>query len=237
MIIATWNLERGGRTAAAAPAQEKTLRELRADVVVLTEPPASFRGREGIVTSPRRRDGRRGNESWVAIVGAGVEPVAFEIPYERMAVAARVRRCGLNVVVYGSVLPWLSVIRHAPYVCRPGESSFDVFARLLQEQRDDVKALGRECDLVLWAGDFNQTLEGPANGGSDARRCLLRDVLNSMGYAAWNASAAHAIRGLCVVDLICGPSDRTAPKQGRIDPVREGTVMSDHAGYWVEIDA
>jgi endonuclease/exonuclease/phosphatase family metal-dependent hydrolase len=236
MRIATWNLEHGGPTRAAGAAQEETLRELAADVVALTEPPPSIRAGAGIVASPPLRVGPRGNESWVAVVGPGVEPVALEIPYERMAVAARARKGALDVIVYCAVLPWLAFTKQAPDVVRMGESSLAAFARVLEEQVADVRLLQREAELVIWAGDFNQTLEGTTQGGSESRRSLLLAALDSLGYEAWNASAQHAISGMCSIDLLCGPRERTPVSQGRIDPVRDGIVMSDHAGYWVRLE-
>jgi hypothetical protein len=88
---------------------------------------------------------------------------------------------------------------------------------------------------VVWAGDFNQTVVGTTRGGSNARRRLLLEALSALGYAAWNGAAAHATAGMSSVDLICGPRDRAVVGQGRIDPTRGGVVMSDHAGYWVDI--
>jgi endonuclease/exonuclease/phosphatase family metal-dependent hydrolase len=235
--VATWNLERGGRTRAAAPAQRQVLAELAADVVALTEPPASLTTSPGVVASPARRVGSAGEESWVAIAGtADVEPIDLDIPYERMAVAARASAGDQRVVVYCAVLPWLAVTRHAPYLVRPGEKASDVFARVLREQVDDITTLRRRFDEpVLWPGDFNQSLEGPLAGCSGAGRVLLQAALDSLGYAAWNASASHARDGLCAVDLLCGPRELAVHATGRIDPRRDGVVMSDHAGYWVDL--
>ena len=42
MRVATWNLERGGKTRAARRAQEEALRELERDVLVVTEPGPFF---------------------------------------------------------------------------------------------------------------------------------------------------------------------------------------------------
>lgn len=236
MRIATWNLERGGRTRAARPAQEETLRELAADLLALTEVPSEFRAAPGILCSPPRREGPRGLESWAAIVGPRVEPVALDIPYERMAVAARVRQGDEGFIVYCAVLPWLSVASHAPEIVRTGETSIAAFARVLAEQVEDIVELRRRYDApVIWAGDFNQTVTGPLWGGSAERRAMLEDALRSLGYAAFNGAAAHASDGMCAVDLICGPADQRILAQGRIDPRRGEVVMSDHAGYWVEI--
>ena len=193
MRIATWNLERGGRTRAARPAQEETLRELAADVVALTEVPPEYVGAERTVCSPPARRGPRGREAWAAIVGPRVEPVPFDIPYERMAVAARVRHDRGDVIVYCAVLPWLSVASHAPEMVRAGETSIAAFARVLAEQVDDVRELRRRYDApVIWAGDFNQTVVGPPWGGSAERRAMLEAALRSLGFAAWNCAAAHA---------------------------------------------
>ena len=233
--IATWNLERGGHTHAARCAQDDVLGLLAADVIALTEPPPAFREGPGVVASPARRTNASGFESWAAIVGPTVEPIPFEIPYERMAVAARVTVGGARVIVYCAVLPWLAVTSHAPDVVRAGEDSLAAFTRALAEQCADVVELRDRFDVpVVWAGDFNQTLFGPLSGGSKARRALLEEALASIGYAAWNARAAHATDGMHAVDLICGPADWEVVAQGRIEPARDGVEMSDHAGYWVD---
>ncbi len=88
---------------------------------------------------------------------------------------------------------------------------------------------------MIWAGDFNQTVAGPLWGGSAERRTMLEGALRSLGLAAWNGSAAHATAGMCAVDLICGPADQRIVAQGRLAPCRGEVVMSDHAGYWVDI--
>jgi endonuclease/exonuclease/phosphatase family metal-dependent hydrolase len=235
MKIATWNLQRGG-SESVRRAQNEALRALSADVVALTEPSPSFRQGDGVVASPALRKNASGVESWVAIVGASVEPIDFDIPYERMAVAARASVGGTRVILYCAVLPWLAVTNHAPDVVRPGEDSLAAFTRVLAEQCADVAELrNRFGDLVVWAGDFNQTLVGPLWGGSEARRALLEKALASIGYVAWNDAAAHAKPEMHAVDLICGPADCSVAAQGRIDPRRDGVVMSDHAGYWVDL--
>lgn len=238
MKLATWNIERGGRSQAVRAAQEIVIRELAADVIVLTEPPASYKSTAGVVTSPLLRTGPNGSEAWVAIVGHSVEPIAFDVPYERTAVAAQVSVSGVTVIVYGTVLPWLAVTSHAPKLVRDGESSFAVFKRVLAEQANDVIELRRLYDMpVLWVGDFNQSVSGKNFGGSNERRNLLNKTLESLGMIAWNCEAAHAMSGLYAVDLICGPKDCDVTEQGRIDPMQGKLTMSDHAGYWIELTA
>lgn len=234
MRLATWNLERGGRSKRARALQEEVLEELAADVLVLTEPGPSYEsGRAGVVvSSPRTRC-----EPWVAIVGPSVAPVALEIPYERLAVAATAKVDACAVLVYGSVLPWNGIRVHAPDVVRAGETVDDVFARLVREQVADMTRLVEEHPehVLVWAGDFNQSLAGPTHGGSEVRRRLLREALEALDLEAWNADTAHACEGGRAIDLLCGRRDLCVTRSGRIDPVRDGVVMSDHAGYWVDI--
>jgi endonuclease/exonuclease/phosphatase family metal-dependent hydrolase len=220
MRIATWNLERGGRSRAARPAQEETLRALSADVVVLTEPPAAYRSGPGIVTSPALRSGVEGRESWVAIVGAAVEPIPLEVPYERLAVAARIAVGGRS---------------HAPEIVRDGEEFSGVFSRVLESQRADLSKLRANGEPVVWAGDFNQSVAGPNQGGSKVGRAALNKCLADLDLVAWNSHADHGRGSLRAVDLICGPKAQAILAQGRIDPTRNGVRMSDHAGYWVDL--
>jgi endonuclease/exonuclease/phosphatase family metal-dependent hydrolase len=236
MRIATWNLERGGRKVAARAAQEAVLQKLGADIIVLTEPPASYQCRPGVVVSPAKRSGPKGGESWVAIVGPSVEPVALDIPFARMAVAATALVGGTPVVVYGSVLPWGFFDRAAPELVLAGETAEDAFRRLLREQAGDIAELRRRHPehIVIWAGDFNQTISGPNYGGSNVKRDALLRALDELGLVGWNAAAANAKDGMHAIDLICGPREVTVARQGRIDPVLDDMSMSDHAGYWVE---
>lgn len=238
MKIATWNLERGP-SRKAERAQKSVLDALAADIVVLTEPPTDCRTSHSVVTSPPHRHGRHGPESWVAIQGkSALNAVEIDIPYERMAVAARAKVDGRQVIIYGTVLPWNAIRRHAPELVQAGESASDAFSRVLREQVADILELRRRHrpDLILWAGDFNQSVRGANYGGSQANRKMLTDALDALGFEAWNGKADHAEAGLCAIDLICGVRDQPLAHQGRIDPVAAGKVqMSDHAGYWVEI--
>jgi endonuclease/exonuclease/phosphatase family metal-dependent hydrolase len=166
MKIATWNLDHGGKTRAARAAQEETLRALGADLVILTEPPTSYKAGPGVVVSPALRPAEPGPESWVAIVGPTVEPVALDLPYDRMAAAARATVGGQSLVVYGAGLPWRGIRGAAPDLLRDGETFASVFTRVLAEQVADIRMLLDDGERVVWAGDFNQSISGPNNGGS-----------------------------------------------------------------------
>ncbi len=230
MRIGTWNLQRGGSRAVLA-GQEAALRALDLDVVVLTEPPPSYTPAPNVVMAPASP----GRPTWIAVRGEAVEPLTdFFIPCSRLAAAARVVTGERSVIVYGTVLPWLSVASHAPEIAG-FDGSFATFRRVLSEQAADLRVLQHRSEPVLWVGDFNQNLVGPLIGGSTARRQALLEVLDDLDLLAWNADAAHAEHGLMAIDLLCGPRSTMVERQGRIDPIRQGVRLSDHAGYWVEI--
>jgi endonuclease/exonuclease/phosphatase family metal-dependent hydrolase len=88
---------------------------------------------------------------------------------------------------------------------------------------------------MIWAGDFNQSLDGSNLVGSKVGRDLLGEALDHLGFDAWNRSQDHAKQGLLAIDLICGPRDLAVRSVERIDPCPHGEWLSDHAGYVVEL--
>jgi endonuclease/exonuclease/phosphatase family metal-dependent hydrolase len=101
----------------------------------------------------------------------------------------------------------------------------------------DLERLHRDQPgaLIIWAGDFNQSLEAPNRTGTTAGRALLEQALERLSFTAWNRSASHALPELCAIDLICGPRDLKVTNIERIDPTIDGRRVSDHAGYVVEL--
>jgi len=239
MRIVTWNLERGfhGRTSVSEH-QHVRLADCHADIVVLTEVPTPMStAREGIALSPVRREGRLGMEAWVSIVADRCRPIGPELPFERLAAAAETLVEEERFLVYGSVLPWLNAIHQAPYLARRDESPIDLFARVLREQVNDIEGMRSQLPdhTLIWAGDFNQTLSGPNYGGSKRGRQLLAEALAELDLVAWNQESAHAKPTMHAIDLICGPSGRRPRRVERFEPRVDGRVLSDHAGYLVEV--
>jgi hypothetical protein len=141
-------------------------------------------------------------------------------------------------LVYGSVLPWTNAIHHAAYLARAGESPRGLFARVLRDQVNDMLNMRKRWSdhTLIWAGDFNQTLSGPNYGGSKQGRQLLSDALEELDLVAWNQGSSHAKPAMHAIDLICNPADRTLPRRvEHLKPELDGRVLSDHAGYLVEI--
>jgi endonuclease/exonuclease/phosphatase family metal-dependent hydrolase len=240
MRIVTWNMQRGfhGRQQCVTE-QQRLLDGCDADIVVLTEVPASMsKSKGGIVCSdPRREAGKAGLEAWVSIASMDCRAVGPEVPFERMAVAAEAVVDNEEFLVYGSVLPWSSAIHQASYLSLLGESPGGLFARLLREQVSDVVSLreSRPDHTLIWAGDFNQTLSGPNYGGSKKGRHLLAEALDELDLVAWNQELPHAKPPMHAIDLICGPRGRQPRRVHRFEPVLNDSVLSDHAGYVVEL--
>jgi endonuclease/exonuclease/phosphatase family metal-dependent hydrolase len=240
MRIGTWNLQRGGASDRVATRQMEALAALEFDVMVLTEPPAALVAKElrPLVASPTEREGTRGLEAWVAIVGDGLVEAEPAVPFEGLATVGRLPRATPPTTVVGAVLPWLNAPAQAPELRHGRETSFQMFKRLLESQADVVRdvRLRYPDDLVVWAGDFNQTLTGrQQGGGSAARRGALRDCLGALGLAAWNAEAPHACLPLHAIDLICGPTDRSPSLLNVLWPKVGVGPLSDHAGYLVAL--
>ena len=237
MRVGNWNLNHGGQHGAKWPEQSELLLRERLDLMVLTEPPpgVSLPGSSSVL-SPAGADGW----SWVVIVGPGVRSAGLDLPFGRMATAALATFGDLEVVVYGSVLPWRSIASQTHGILQLGESYGESFARLLHEQASDVADLqaAHPHAVVLWAGDFNQALEGTEYVGSKDQRLLLKETLDRLGMTAWNADLARQVHDgqVYAIDLVCGPTAlaNVAPEEmsGSLDERK----LSDHAGYVVTLD-
>jgi len=238
MRIGTWNIERMGRGQKFAEQYKAKLDSLNTDVLVVTEPGPHFRDLfPEALMSPEDHPGRESPEAWVAIVGKNLEAVMSDIPYTRLAVAARTEIDGQRVIVYGSVLPWNSAQHHAPDVYGNEKRPFmEIFERALNEQVGDMEELRRRYpqDALIWAGDFNHTLEGRAlsRGASE----LLRNAISGLGLTAVNADSAHRAAGMNSLDLICVDSSWTCLTVETEYPNVEGRPLSDHCWYVAEVN-
>lgn len=237
MRIGTWNLERHG-AADRICRQRDLIKGARADVFVLTEVHCSFDFSDWtVVRSIESNQDKQSDDSWVAIIGNGLDRPIPPLPRRKSSVAARVEIGGELLILYGTVLPWLRAPDQAPDLALPNETYNDMFGRVLRKQVEDLKALqlAHSEAIIVWAGDFNQSLSGSNRGGSNDSRALLKKTLCDLDLIAWNEHMAHAIPGMKAIDLICGPAKRPVKAIDRLDPVADGHKLSDHAGYVVEI--
>jgi hypothetical protein len=187
--------------------------------------------------SPPSRHGSAGIESWVAIQGRNAEPIATDRLLGDLAAGATITTSLGTALVVGSVLPWRAAPRHAPALALPGESSAEMFARVLDlhvSAIEQAKVAHPEA-FVLWAGDFNQSLDGPNLTGTKSGRDLVEQALDRLGLVAWNRGSPHALAGMCAIDLFCGPASLEVGPIEVIAPVVNGRRLSDHAGYVIDL--
>ena len=156
MRIATWNIERRARGPACDEYYDRAIRDLDADVVVITEPGPHFTRRHPeAVISPSGRPDTGDDESWIAVLGSGLQPLHVDkIPYRRLAVAASKDASGQQIAIYGSILPWNAARSQARDVYGEHPRHFkDVFDLAIQKQVQDVERLQEEFGhlCVFWA--------------------------------------------------------------------------------------
>lgn len=226
--VGTWNVARKtGPTAA----RQLSLLKASASVWVLTEPSKCHL--DDFPQAVKSIDRPKPTLPWIAIVGEGVR-TSDTIRPTKHSVAAVIERDGIEIAVLGTVLPWRSVIKHAPELVNPGEDTVDaVFERILGEQRAALAQLKEQHGHVIWAGDFNQSLFGPNTGGSTTRRKMLNAALRD-GLVPFNAELPHICAGLSTIDLICGTSSLRAES---VACLPESRPLSDHLGYVAKLGA
>ena len=238
MRIATWNMERLKKGNRAASAYDEHLRELRADVTVVTEPGSGFGERHPTaLVAPELRLGSKKPEAWVAILGSSLDAASLEIPYKHLAVAGTTTIEGQRILIYGSVLPWLSARRHAYDVYGSTDRPFiDVFTTAIGQQVGDMRRLQAlyPDHLPIWAGDFNHTIVPPFV--SIQASAMIESALKGLGLRAYNATAPHREPEWHTIDLLCGPEHWVCGDTESSYPEYKGTALSDHRAYAVEIE-
>jgi len=238
MRFATWNMERLNRGSRAAADYDGHLMELKAEVIVVTEPGPGFRERHPrALVAPESRLGSKKPESWVAILADSLEAVSLDIPYKHLAVAGTTTIQGQSILVYGSILPWLSARSQAYDVYGSTYRPFiDVFTSALGQQVSDLRRLRAQYPdhHLIWAGDFNHTLAPPfVNNQASA---MIKDALRGLGLRAFNATAPHREPGWHTIDFLCGPQHFVDQIAETACPELKGKALSDHRSYVVEID-
>jgi hypothetical protein len=237
MRVATWNLDRIARGLRLAESYDRAITDLRADVAVVTEPGVGFGDRHpDAVLAPEIRPNRGGPEAWVAIVGSSLDRVEVELPYERLAAAARLEVDGRSIVIYGSILPWLRARNDAPDVFGQDERSFQtIFTTALAAQVRDIEELRSRYpgDVVFWAGAFNHTLVGLSQ--SRAASHALAAEIDRCGLRPLNADAPHKRPGYFATDLICSSKDVVCSSVDDLVPGIDGRSLSHHRAYVADV--
>jgi hypothetical protein len=145
-------------------------------------------------------------------------------------------REGVDVLVYGSILPWLSARPQASDVYGSTYRPFiDVFTSALAQQVADMRRLQASYPnhVLIWAGDFNHTLEPPFISIEASR--MIESALQGLGLCAFNATSPHREHGWHALDLICAPESLLCKSSESFCPEFKGSPLSDHRSYVVEL--
>ncbi|MBL9094689.1 MAG: endonuclease/exonuclease/phosphatase family protein [Planctomycetaceae bacterium] len=241
MRVATWNLARCRAASVRAARLRDWMARIDADVWVLTEtycdlsPEPAYTLIAHSASAPDR-DSRDG-EVWVAIWSRlTAEPIDLTADQERVAA---VRIVSSDVIVVGTVLPWLADCRHAEL------RGADAFVDRLAAQSAEWRRLRDEGPGGLCvAGDFNQDLLTPGHYyGSRQGRSALRNTLAACGLDCLTADADDPLAardGRASIDhiTVAGLKARGEPRSHVWPPAGElNPSLSDHYGVWSDLVA
>lgn len=243
--LATWNLERvSPRAWLRAPAQQRRMTEVAADIWVLTEtfvtrsPGKPF---AGVFSPPHRERHSDPDERWTAIWSHWpIETVAEPAPHRRGTVTALVTTPEGPLLVYGTVIAY----QHEPHhddgrPARGWEVHAAEVARQVAEWRR-LRELFPGVPLVV-AGDFNQARSGARwSYGTNAARQALTDGLADAGLVCLtqvDLASAGVVSERSHVEHICVSAELTAESRvlawDRVD--LQGTRLSDHPTIAIDL--
>ena len=240
--IATWNVERPKLSEATRRARLlEAMRTIQADIWVLTETHTALSpGSEfaSITTQGADRPGEPG-ETWVAIWSRfPMQPVTQTSDLCR-AVAVRITPPGSrDLIVYGTVLPWLGSAWQG--IPAPGGAAFSAavdaqLADWLLLQQDN-----RDCDFIL-AGDLNQDLGTSHYYGSRRNRIALQTALRTANLQCLTAAAYDPLTNHAPshasIDHICVSKGLTLVGSAVSWPMTDKPQrnLSDHFGVLAEL--
>ncbi len=236
--VGTWNVQYA-RGVERNERRRALLESRRADVWVLTETHDDLdlsSSHEPVHSLPRySQAGGRWTTIWSSL------PVLerLEVADPGRCVAARLGHGTSEVVVYGTVLPWLGDA--GPDPDRPGRG-WSEFTRVAPSQAAEWRALRQRFPdaLLVVAGDLNQDLGGKHYYGSKACREILRTGLSGAGLTCLTETGSFADGEIDhpPIDHVCAsPSAErslTASVEGWNRDI-DGVRLSDHGGTLAEI--
>ena len=242
--IATWNVARPkARSYKRRPAIESAIRDVNADVWILTETHSSLSpGKNYLPVSSSGFDRPQDQgESWVTIWSRlDIIGTPATRDSKRTACAVVQTNDGRPLIIYGTVLPWLgSQWKDVP------AANGAAFSAALDEQRSDWSNLRRDfpdADLCV-AGDLNQDLQTKHHYGSAANRSALLNALSSQGLTSVTAGDRDPVARMtnqswASIDHIC-LGERSLGGVSGVDAWPNGAApdksLSDHFGVWVDV--
>lgn len=246
--IATWNLEDLPVGSTKADLCREKIDEIKADVWVFTEAPQKFdledKGYGCIATSESASDlpeAKRWVKVFVKLPVVNKFSQGETKDTQRTVCAQGELQGALEVIIYGTVLPWLGDKRK-----KQETENKDVFSTALEEQSQEWSKLNTHYSdaLLIVAGDFNQDLleEGHFYGSSD-RREALKKALDQAKLQCFTGGRSDPIAsnapGNANIDHICvrAPKNRTVQSVSTSawTLVHNGSRISDHFGLYLDI--
>lgn len=242
MKVATWNLESARPlTAARKTAFYDAIRTFEADVWILTETWTSshlepIAGYTVASESSRAEDLASDSERcWVSIwVKDTVThmPVEINDHQDRLAGVLIESSGRSNMVVIGTVLPWMSdrLWPGADGFCRAVTGQSCEWTRIRKKHQDSS---------LLIAGDFNQSIPGISRyGSSDGVRALSSELRNQDLLCL--TQGEDRLTGKPRIDHICfSRKGQQSPYLTSVTewavPVSNGKSITDHSGVGVEL--
>ena len=215
MRVATWNLDRAPR-----PGAVELLANVRADVLLLSEPPNDL---EGYSLTPPGTRMTRGQlyaaaASRLATVGP-LEPV----PPPHPATAAAVVE---GTTFVSTVLPWSSA--------GGNDWSGSTFTERTLLALVDPEPFLRAQPRLVWGGDWNLTLEGGLRGQTHAGRAQLEQLLQQLGLRAPMRNQPRGVYDMRSIDHVAVPGRVVDVEHHIAEAV--GRRLSDHDLYVVVVD-
>lgn len=246
MRIGVWNLKQGPNPAGVRGQEMLALmRDCDADIWLLTEVHTawSLPGYSSAMSAPRsfgpllkRWSGILARETYHLLQ----VPLSGSHPADEGLCLARLQSpvdCHPEMLVACSVQPWSNTLLGWPSL--HGHCELDSYQRRFRFVADAhtqrIQTARQSEDVVLWGGDFNQSLSGRPMG-SNAGRAVLATCLADLDVSALTADASHLVSGACSIDHVAATSGWPASSAVtvilRSDDRRQ---TSDHALYLVDI--
>lgn len=236
MRIATWNLERpfvkGGTT--RAQRQVEQILAVDAEIWILTETCAGLQLPGFRSAASPSSLGRYDATESAATVWVPHDWTLQVLAESTHSVCVRTDPPGSNssLIVYGSIIPYHMA----------GGRPWEMHIAEARRQTDELERLARlhPESRIIYAGDFNMTLNSDAGYGRAEGRRIIRDACSRLGLKCPTAvdirAAEHGAIGRDNIDHICvderlGPIARTGAWPATID----GHRLSDHNGMFVDI--
>ena len=218
--IATWNLKKSAPGSPTASRQLEHIAKQDADIWIFTE------SHESLAPGPNYHSAAQSSQSsdnpdgyrWVSVWtrGTTVERLTTSDP-DRTACALIKLTDTTDVLVYGTVLPWLGSTWRT-YPAKDGEA----FLASLATQESDLRSFATQHSnaIVCYGGDFNQDLNNKHYYGSARTKDALDTTLKHLGLTC----------------RTCDPTDpvtkRTSGEHANIDHICLSKKIAGDANAW-----